>query len=767
MASLKNEEPYHYDKQTLLSEHCLFPIKIRNTARKTSELTFVKILELNNLNKNCIKICDLLPNDENQNSFIYATQISTLVKGETIRFIVEDEFDNVCRVSIPGNTDTTHLVEGGKLAFHNPIYELAFDEKYSLIISDISDINLFRIPPKSSSEHLRIDHTCLAYLPNCNEIDFCDESESTIKLLTSQPTSLVDNSDGIDPSLTQEQTSEDSTLEIIDSELVPKQSETANKQSKHENPFQSCVDIPQVPEVVLAPSGDGLNLSEIGNKFFKEGRYLQAIIQYTCAIQVNDRNAKFYSNRAMCFNKFEEFENALSDFQKANLLEPDCVKYQYLIALTWSRIGNHKLSLNLLRMIKPIDTIDFHSIFNLIEKEEVYMKHISGDFDFVKIMQNLSVLTNSIDIADYIGPIQILNSPNKGRGIFTTRNVKKGENLCVVKANEIMTYTILNCTCSKCRFSKFNSIIQNTSLRDKLMEKARKSKLTTVRIISLCDRSITNVNIDLYSGCGYEFAKNFDTTPYPMEKLPSLAVNIRPQMDPTILRNQLVTPDTFAQNPFGYTDVGFWFLPSFINHSCIPNAVKIHIRDICIVRTITDIPEGDEVLASLYPLSLCSHVDLRQCDCKLCHFERIPAVEAINSQIASQLNALSAFQYPLSSRCVLKPREEFEKITVEMWFKIRSNLFKLVKKLKSLQTYEVFSIYFQEAIITLVQISLKDSDALELLLEAEPYFSHFNPEHYLIFWALFDSRLRGNEKLRDHRFQHVEKKYNDLIKLFT
>ena len=91
-------------------------------------------------------------------------------------------------------------------------------------------------------------------------------------------------------------------------------------------------------------------------KLFKEERYLEAIMKYTSAIQLRDGVSEYISNRAMCYFNMEYFEIALSDFQKAFSITPNSVRYQYWIALTWSKIGNHKVSLDILTKIKSIHT---------------------------------------------------------------------------------------------------------------------------------------------------------------------------------------------------------------------------------------------------------------------------------------------------------------------------------------------------------------------------------------------------------------------------
>ncbi|KAI6661525.1 Protein unc-45-like protein A [Oopsacas minuta] len=718
MATRNKEVSHYYDKEALLSEHENLRSSIRiNTPHQVNpeaiQIQSGLLIELNKFE--AIRICDLSPNSSNQNKLIYSTQISPIAVAEPICFIVEDEYENACRVILFALTDTSHLVKGVKLAFCNPVYRMTFDGKYSLIVHNISDVFILGMY-QSVESYLKLSVNC--------------ESE-------------------ISKASTPGEYNEENNEQVI----------------QRQQEQQTSINIPPPPPPPIVPVENGLNLSEIGNNLYKEGQYSQAIIQYTSAIEVNDKTAKFYSNRAMCYNKLEEFENALSDFQKANLLEPDSVKYQYWVALIWSRIGNHKLSLNLLKKIHTNDELYNSSVKKLITQQESYLQNIDGVFDFDVVKGE------SIDIADYIGPIQILNSPDKGRGIFTTRNVKKGEKLCVVKAIETKISDHINCPCRSCRKNKFISLSKDKTLYPKLIEKAKKSKLTTVRIISLCDRSITNVNIDLYSGCGYEFAKNFDTTPYPMEKLLLLTVKNMStgyrEFEPEIL-NKSFEHMAHLSRPRGIpnsTLVGIWLLPSFINHSCIANIVKLYVGNICIVRAITDIPEGQELFCNYTPLSLFTKVEDRctflnfLCSCNVCEFERRPDVRKIILHIFALEDRLFAtgIEY-----CIVR-RIYIDEFTTEFWLHIKAKMVKLAKQLIAKHTDKIIIGSFLRSIITLLFCRPIEIDRLDLLQTFEPYYCPHDLESFYFFWIQFNTYIYEAGLQDDHRYHYVAMKIDELL----
>eukprot|EP01016_Furgasonia_blochmanni_P055030 TRINITY_DN9139_c0_g3_i5.p1 TRINITY_DN9139_c0_g3~~TRINITY_DN9139_c0_g3_i5.p1 ORF type:complete len:182 (-),score=28.68 TRINITY_DN9139_c0_g3_i5:91-636(-) len=70
---------------------------------------------------------------------------------------------------------------------------------------------------------------------------------------------------------------------------------------------------------------------EKGNEYFAKGDFLKAIIEYSRAIDLDDSQTTFFSNRARCFIKVNDFRKGLEDSNRAIELD-DCNIKAYMLS---------------------------------------------------------------------------------------------------------------------------------------------------------------------------------------------------------------------------------------------------------------------------------------------------------------------------------------------------------------------------------------------------------------------------------------------------
>lgn len=124
-----------------------------------------------------------------------------------------------------------------------------------------------------------------------------------------------------------------------------------------------------------------------------------------------------------------------------------------------------------------------------------------------------------------------------------------------------------------------------------------------------------------------------------------------------LLRSRLAS--TLRCNPFGDSvpscspvgGSGLWFLPSLINHSCVPNCSWTLIGDRIFVRAMREIRAGEEVTISYYPLMSRGYLARQskiksgwhfRCRCHLCALvQRHPTLIAQEKQLVQVTECVS------------------------------------------------------------------------------------------------------------------------------
>ncbi|KAI6652893.1 hypothetical protein LOD99_4279 [Oopsacas minuta] len=327
-----------------------------------------------------------------------------------------------------------------------------------------------------------------------------------------------------------------------------------------------------------------------GNKYLQDGDLDKAIVCYTRAINTGDEFVSLYLiNRSLCHLKNGSFEYSLRDAEAAIEIDPNNSKYRYRLAMAWSGLGDHEKSLDILNDIE----VNPNRIA-AIAKEQKLLDNSKGKIDFEEISGKASS-GEEIEIADFIGPIKIGTSHKNGHGIFSTRDIKRGEIISVTKAIAYVgpnkqenledlrgEYTIFadHIAISKTRASsKLNDSLTNTII---------KSKLSAFRIFSLHDKHLHNepISIEIYGSKGYELVRDKDRAPYQQQQIR------------TIIQYNALSyhhPD-HLHNEYMHTH-GIWLIRAYLNHSCMPNTSLTFYRDVCIIFANHDIATGVELTA--------------------------------------------------------------------------------------------------------------------------------------------------------------------------
>lgn len=232
----------------------------------------------------------------------------------------------------------------------------------------------------------------------------------------------------------------------------------------------------------------------------------------------------------------------------------------------------------------------------------------TGKYDF----KEMRALTSDeqkgsfkLDCADFIGPVQLQETINSGRGLFATRDVKFGELLLCEKAFHVCypetdgKSLIIDLTRNQMQMSSGSQLVS------RIVQKLYNNPSTSEKFLQL------------FSG-NYERVKSNEADGRPIvDTFVSLATcytrcmliyprfltheirNINSFGCPTPGSANKNTPRQASENSGG---IGIWAMASFINHACqgAGSARRSFIGDMMIVRAAKDIKKGEEITHSYY-----------------------------------------------------------------------------------------------------------------------------------------------------------------------
>ncbi|EWC44945.1 hypothetical protein DRE_01004 [Drechslerella stenobrocha 248] len=384
----------------------------------------------------------------------------------------------------------------------------------------------------------------------------------------------------------------------------------------------------------------------LGNLAMTQGimQMNEAIRWYTKGLQRGPDAALKVSlllNRCMARLYREEFELAVRDCDGALAIDEHNEKALFRKSRALYFLGDFKRSGNALMRILKRNPTSVEAKQELVVMRKRVMEELTGNYNFTAMVklarENQSAL--SYDFADYTVPVQVGASKVSGRGLFTKKDVKAGDLLCCCRA-------FVNC------HEKDNGISLKVNTQELtvtrqpgahvaefMLDKLRRIPSLLPEVMRLCNHvdpgvstggqaqpevvNIENPIIDSFIIKDIARINGFSSHSY-FDEFPGL----RPASAASWSQRR---PRT-EENPFD-PNAGIWILPSFANHSCVPNARHVIIGDMFVLRAAIDMPEDTEILISYTDPSL--DFERRQtmlktswgftCTCDLCHCEHMSA----------------------------------------------------------------------------------------------------------------------------------------------
>ncbi|EIW61658.1 uncharacterized protein TRAVEDRAFT_115700 [Trametes versicolor FP-101664 SS1] len=247
----------------------------------------------------------------------------------------------------------------------------------------------------------------------------------------------------------------------------------------------------------------------------------------------------------------------------------------------------------------------------------------TGQYDWVSLFLTASVSKQiRVEAADFVGPLEVRWTQDRGRGMIATRNIKTGDLLLAAKPFASV-------------YGEELPVDEGVVTIDLLLGSSRErtDALLLARIVEKIygNPDLHDAVFDLHAG------PNLEWTPphtYPPPHRPACEVDpFDPQVNINISRLEAIcTYNVFCpvrlDNPREderAKPAALYTLPSMFNHCCVANATWYCIGDLLIVRAAEPIPAGTEVtipycVEETYPdrrAILRKHM-IKDCRCRLC-----------------------------------------------------------------------------------------------------------------------------------------------------
>ena len=472
----------------------------------------------------------------------------------------------------------------------------------------------------------------------------------------------------------------------------------------------------------------------------------------------------------------ENYKTALVHFIKLKWLKPSEIKFDIKIAECYFNISyysktiekcdeimnkketkiDEKYFLNFLNLklkslikLKKIETagnlikeqkeliMNNSQFFEIEEEIKKKMKYLKGDIDLSEIYEK-SKNNFDVDIGEYLNKkLEIIYNKDKGISVYSKEKINKGEILVVSKAimaTDIKNKKDINNKCIQYdnpEKDDYNNIgfplvyKERTVLEEKLSYKISNYPEDYYDLLYLFDGKNKNLNLE--------------------ERYKNKEINLKKLQRILRYNTKNIHKDDFP------VIEGIWYIPSFFNHSCIPNCYYFGFGDVLIIIAVNDIDKNRELFLNYLSNDILPF-DERQnmlkskydfyCDCELCNYEKNKIKECPEKkQLNEYLIKLNKFLYPEG-----KDNED-NKIKIMSEKDIKEIVKFLDKNKKIFNCFEKCEIYLKCSLCIIHYDIYLYYEYLEKALKYSENRNYYYEKYSLIFMINAPKYLRSDVRL--------------------
>eukprot|EP01018_Ginkgo_biloba_P013722 Gb_24395 [translate_table: standard] len=475
------------------------------------------------------------------------------------------------------------------------------------------------------------------------------------------------------------------------------------------------VDNPKTIEFLSSPEKTAsistcLNVEELrkrGNRCFGDGDWTGAVSLYTLCIEkaTNEEPASLcstsanksenqnlllsYANRAETWLKLNNFEQALCDCDKALEIDSQHLKTIYRKGRALHGLQQYEEAITCLQSALNPNNINPNNNNNnapeiktcLDRAVEFNTQSQTGKYDLSDYFLQ-GKMENAPEVADFVGSVVVQRTRDgRRRGLFVTENVKAGDLLLVSNALAVAYGDVLNprLACITMDSSrKHNHTACQEDLIAKLVNLAMASRKATRQLYTLADHASGQDSMEVPSMELFipNKAYRYCTAEGGEAKQMELDVDrIRDIVALNSFGNNHESNffSTSSKNSKDRESSGLWVLPSFMNHSCLPNTSRLFVGEAMFVHAARSISRGEELTTAYFDV-LKPFVERSRscknwgfvCTCKRCTLEQSlqQSMDHIISWYLSRLECIEQREFPRGPHLCDIP--EFTRIAQEI-----------------------------------------------------------------------------------------------------
>ncbi|KAF4455900.1 TPR domain [Fusarium albosuccineum] len=384
---------------------------------------------------------------------------------------------------------------------------------------------------------------------------------------------------------------------------------------------------------VIELNKDSKSIRMQGNDAVQGQQWAEAHRLYSSAIeaaQTSDERNFAFLNRSLANLRLGRPEKALSDAFEGTDSQSPSERALFREARASYETGAFERCLEKLQELSgsypenKAASSELHRVKARLKEQQ------SGEYSFINMYKQAKMSPPVIDCATFSRPVEIRQSPGRGRGLFTTRPVSAGELLLCEKA---FAYIWAGDDESTKRINILMNLVTKRMvmggqalLLTEIVQKLYHGSQLSREFENLHHANYQNVVVAECDGVSV-------VDSFLVDKIISLNVFGSPRTSQeTYLNERISTANLTETQQSEYTTSGIWLLASRINHSCAGNCRRSFIGDMQIVRATKDLAAGTELLFSYrYPGLFESYQEAQRhfenwgftCDCELCMARKI------------------------------------------------------------------------------------------------------------------------------------------------